>query len=132
MARAIPWPCCGPKTSLRRMRRSSVPCSRTSRSCSFRVDMRQEYWPSWVVCQPKRKLEVRSWLRFPGQRDAVAGDLARALDDELTHVFDVERAGEALQHRRVAGVDDAAVVLDELHHVDLARDHRGFERAHGQ
>jgi hypothetical protein len=52
MARAMPWPCCAPKSSVRRIIRSSVPWSRATRSCSsFRVAIRQEYRSDWTGCQ---------------------------------------------------------------------------------
>ena len=44
-ARAMPCPCCGPKISVRRISRSSVPCrwALYSRSVLFRIDIRPEY-----------------------------------------------------------------------------------------
>src|SRR5579864_74908 len=50
----MPWPCCRPKTSTRRINRSSVPCKREVRFFSSRVSIRHEYTAAWVSCQPKR------------------------------------------------------------------------------
>src|SRR4029453_9312905 len=59
------WPCCGPKTSVRRMSRSSVPCrcAAYSRSLRFRIDIRPEYAYALVECQPERP-RMR-WRRRP-------------------------------------------------------------------
>src|SRR5438552_18237953 len=53
MARAMPCPCCGPNTSVRKMRRSSVPWSSVSRSLSSRVDIPPNPTRLQVSCQPK-------------------------------------------------------------------------------
>src|SRR5207302_2063400 len=53
MARAMPCPCCGPNTSVRKMSRSSVPWSSASRSLSARVDIRPNPTRLQVSCQPK-------------------------------------------------------------------------------
>src|SRR5580692_8178870 len=53
MARAMPCPCCGPKTRVRRISRSSVPCNSTIRSLFSWVVIRPKYAPHWVGCQPK-------------------------------------------------------------------------------
>lgn len=52
MARAIPCPCCGPKISVRRISRSRVPWSNSSRSFSCRVDTLPKYRTTQVRCQP--------------------------------------------------------------------------------
>src|SRR5213592_1914449 len=47
-------PCCGPKISVLRISRSSVPCrcAAYSRSARFRIDIRPEYAYARVECQP--------------------------------------------------------------------------------
>src|SRR5262245_12080169 len=57
------WPCCGPKTSVRRISRSSVPCrcAAYSRSLRFRVDIGIEYAYALVECQPERR--TMGWRR---------------------------------------------------------------------
>jgi hypothetical protein len=54
MARAIPCPCCGPKMSVRRISKSSVPCSSSSRSLVSWVDISPKYEYVRVRCQPGR------------------------------------------------------------------------------
>src|SRR5688572_9286661 len=67
MARAMPWPCCLPCNSVRRIRRSSVPCrcALYSRSDRFRIDIRPEHAYTWVECQPvdDQSREARMWSR---------------------------------------------------------------------
>src|SRR6185437_5602880 len=41
----MPWPCSGPKMSVRRIRRSSVPCRRSSGSADSWVDIQPETTP---------------------------------------------------------------------------------------
>src|SRR6185369_7982613 len=58
MTRAMPWPCCGPKISVRRISRSSVPCrcALYSPSLLFRIDIRPKLAYLWVECQQEEPM----------------------------------------------------------------------------
>src|SRR5262249_4980183 len=88
MRRAMPWPCCGPRMSVRRMSRSSVPCkwAAYSRSDRFRIDIRPQY-PDDSGCRSPRKCaaddfdrEIQAHLELETARlvdEGMASDAAR-------------------------------------------------------
>src|SRR5580700_174447 len=98
----MPWPCCWPKTRVRRMRRSRVPCRRLIRSESW-VGIRPKYTPAWVVCQPKCKKLFREQAGkggaevgfLVGEERFIAGDLladdALAVDEDKNRNEGVRR-----------------------------------------
>src|SRR5437879_5224745 len=51
MACAMACPCAGPKSSVRRISMSSVPCNRSIFSAALWVDILAENRPPWVECQ---------------------------------------------------------------------------------
>ena len=66
IARAIPCPCWAPKSSVRKISRSSVPCSSGIRSFSW-VAIRPDYETLRVECQPERRIQ----LFAPGSTPAI-------------------------------------------------------------
>src|SRR4029079_15886425 len=89
MARAMPWPCCAPKMSVRRISRSSVPCrcAECSRSARFRIDIRPEYaYPPGRMSTRKRSgddfdREIQAHLELETERlirEGLSPDAARA------------------------------------------------------
>src|SRR5580704_473488 len=103
MARAMPWPCCGPKTRVRRISRSRVPCRRLMRSGSG-VVIRPKNIPAWVVCQPKSTSLFREQAGeggaevglLIGEEGLIAGDLLAnhtlAIDEDENRDVGVGRA----------------------------------------
>src|SRR3989442_15531019 len=51
MAWAMAWPCAGPKSRVRRISMSRVPCSSSTRLNSLWVDILAEPNAAWVECQ---------------------------------------------------------------------------------
>src|SRR5277367_3374064 len=56
---AIACPCSGPRATVRRIRRSSVPCRSPTWSSASLVDIRPEPNPAQVECQGERKINCR-------------------------------------------------------------------------
>src|SRR5690348_9842261 len=67
MALAMAWPCTGPRTRVRRMSRSRVPCRRSRRSLRSLVDILGEGKRLPVECQGERGI-----MQVPRLRGAVA------------------------------------------------------------
>src|SRR6266849_6229660 len=59
MAWAMAWPCAGPKSRVRRISMSSVPCSSSTRLNSLWVDILAETNAAWVECQGESRGTAR-------------------------------------------------------------------------
>src|SRR5204862_4456611 len=86
IARAMACPCCGPKISVLRISRSSVPCrwAAYSRSARFRIDIRPEYAYARVECQPVASLRGRPETHMSMfSRRRASGDFADEIEAHL-------------------------------------------------
>src|SRR5262249_7482626 len=81
IALAMAWPCAGPSSSVRRISKSSVPCSNSIRSLSFLVDILGEHTPLPVECQGEyatvRSKSIRCRFDEPYCRIAACPSLGR-------------------------------------------------------
>src|SRR5207245_8339357 len=112
MARATPCPCWGPKTSVRRISRSSVPCSSSSRSSSSWVDISPEWYArsgkvstraAPIAAQERERRLHEAGRRVPEHRTmAATGDHPQVRPGDRR----VQLEGEGHRVQRIAVAED--------------------------